>query len=169
MRVKELAAWLNAVWEGNGESEMRRVAPIEEAGPEDLAFVSQGRAAKDAGASRAGCLLVREDFFNPTGRTVIRIADPRAAVARVIPKLHPRVKPQPGIHPTAVIGPGSIVAKTAFVGPLVTIGAAVRIGEHASIGAGSVIGDHVYIGDGCILHARVTIYPEVIIGIDTVL
>src|SRR5580704_10118706 len=144
MRVKELAAWLNAAWEGDGNCEVRRVAPIEEAGPDDLAFVTHGRAAKDAGASRAGCLLVREDYSNTSDRTIIRAPDPRAAVARIIPKLHPRVRPQPGIHPTAVIGPGSIIAKTAFVGPLVTIGAAVRIGEHVSIGAGSVIGDHVY-------------------------
>jgi UDP-3-O-[3-hydroxymyristoyl] glucosamine N-acyltransferase len=169
MRVKELAAWLNATWEGDGNCEVRRVAPVEEAGPEDLAFVTQGRAARDAGESRAGCLLVREDYHNDPTRTIIRTSDPRAAVARVILKLHPRVRPQPGIHATAVIGPGSIIAKTAAVGPLVTIGAAVRIGEHASIGAGSVIGDHVYIGDGCTLHARVTIYPEVTIGVDTVL
>ena len=88
MRVKELAAWLAAPWEGEGDREIRRVAPLEDAGEEDLSFVTHGRAAKLATASRAACLLVPDDFVNETSRTVIRTPDPRAAVARAIPKLH---------------------------------------------------------------------------------
>jgi UDP-3-O-[3-hydroxymyristoyl] glucosamine N-acyltransferase len=91
LRVKELAAWLEAPWEGEGDREIRRVAPLEDAGDEDLAFVTHGRAAKLATASRAACLLVPDDFENEASRTIIRARDPRAAVARAIPKLHPQL------------------------------------------------------------------------------
>lgn len=164
MRVKELAGWLEAPWEGEGDREIRRVAPIEDAGDEDLSFVTHGRAAKMANGSRAACLLVPDDFVNETNRTIIRTRDPRAAVARAIPKLHPHGEPSPGVHPTAVLGPGVVIGKGASIGVLVSIGAGVHIGEGTSIGAGSVIGDYVHIGRHCVLHARVTLYHEVTIG-----
>ena len=108
-------------------------------------------------------------YANETRRTVIRADDPRAAVARVISRLHPRIDPQPGIHPTAVIGPGTILDLSAYVGPMVVIGAGVRVGVGSSIGAGSVIGDYVHIGNGCVIHPRVTIYRDVSLGNQVVL
>src|ERR1700683_839942 len=102
MRVRELAAWLDAAWEGDGELEIRRVTALEDAAAGDLSFVTGGRGAKLAEASQAACLLVRPDFPNPDDRTLIRFADPRAAIAKVIPLFHPRAEPQPGIHPSAV-------------------------------------------------------------------
>lgn len=163
MRVKELAAWLKAEWEGDGELDVLRVAPLEDAGPEDLAFVT-GRALKQAGASKAACLLVPAEYDNVTRRTVIRTSNARAAVARVISKLHPPFQPGPGVHPTALLGPDVVLGSGVSVGPHVTIGAGVRIGAGTWIGAGSVIGDSVEIGDGCSIHPRVTIYRDVRIG-----
>jgi UDP-3-O-[3-hydroxymyristoyl] glucosamine N-acyltransferase len=164
VRVKELGAWLNAAWEGDGEREVRRVAALEDAGPEDLSFVTSGRAAKLADACQAACLLVPEDYANAAQRTVIRTRDPRAAVARAIPKLHPPVEPRPGIHPTAVIGPGAVIAPSAHIGPLASIGTGAHIGAGCSIGPGCTIGDGVHIGESCTLHARVTVYRDVRIG-----
>jgi len=169
MRVKDLAAWLDAAWEGEGDREVRRVAPLEDAGVEDLSFVTRGKALKHAGTSQAGCLLVPSDFANDARRTVIRTSDPRAAAARVIPKLHPRVEIAPGVHPTAVLGPGVVVGKGASIGPLATIGAGVHIGAGTAVGPGSIIGDYVRIGDECFLHPRVTVYRDVSIGDHVVL
>jgi UDP-3-O-[3-hydroxymyristoyl] glucosamine N-acyltransferase len=174
MRVKELAASihaapLNAVWDGDGEREILRVASLEDAGPEDLSFVTHGRTAKHSSASRAACLLVPEDYPNPEKRTLIRVADPRAAAARLIPLLHPRVEPQPGIHSSAVIGAGAVIAPSASIGPLVSIGAGAHLGAGSSIGDGCSIGDRVHIGAGCVLHPRVTIYPDVHIGDSVIL
>jgi len=169
VRVKELAIWLESRFEGDGEREIRRVAPLEDAGPKDLSFAARGRALKLAGESRAGCLLVPVDYGNETKRTIIRTSDPRAAAARAIPKIHPKIDPQPGVHPTAILGPGAIVGYGVSIGPLVTIGAGVKVGAGSVIGTGSVIGDYVLIGAGCTIHPRVTIYREVILGDEVVL
>ena len=150
MRVHELAAFLGAVYEGDSDADILQVAPIEEAGPSDLSFAT-GKALKLAADSPAACLLVPLDFANPSGKNVIRVADPRAAVARVVLKIHPQKAPAPGVHPTAVIGER------------------VTIGEGTSIGAGSVIGDDVTIGARCVIHPRVTVYREVTIGDDSIL
>ncbi len=148
MKVKDLAAALGAPYQGNGDLDLTRVAPLDEAGPTDLSF-AQGRALKQAADSKAGCLIVPEkgDF----NRTIIRAADPRAAAARAIAILHPRPAPPPGIHPTAVVDPTAVIAPTSSIGPHVAIGANVTIGER------------------CTIHSNVSIYRDVTIGDDVVL
>jgi UDP-3-O-[3-hydroxymyristoyl] glucosamine N-acyltransferase len=169
MRVKELAAAINAAWEGDGECEILRVASLEDAGSADLSFVGRGRAARDAGVSLAACLLVPGDYPNPENRTLIRVADPRGAAARLIRLLHPELDPPPGIHPSAVIDAEAVIAPSASIGALVSIGARAHIGEGSWIGAGCSIGEGVRIGSGCRIHPRVTIYPHVHIGDSVIL
>jgi UDP-3-O-[3-hydroxymyristoyl] glucosamine N-acyltransferase len=162
LRVTQIAAELKAVWEGDGNLDIRGVAPLESAGPREISFVGNRKAAAGAQMSGAGCLLVTADF--PTGRTLIRVADPRSACARVISLLCPTPAVKPGIHPTAVIAEDAVIAQSAAIGPHATIGAGACIGEGSSIGPGCVIGDGVRIGSKCILHANVTIYNGVNIG-----
>ncbi len=169
MRVRELGAWLNATWEGDGDCEIHGVASLEDAQPEEVSFVTGGRGAKAAETSQAGCLLARPDFPNPTARTLIRVADPRAAIARIIPLFQPPAQPQAGIHPSAAIAPSAAVHPTAYIGPFVTIGAGSEIGAGSSIGPGCSIGEKVRIGENCTLHPRVTIYGQVSIGSHVIL
>ena len=45
MRVRELAEWLGATYEGDGEKDLSGVAPLESAGAADVAFVGSRKAA----------------------------------------------------------------------------------------------------------------------------
>src|ERR1700693_6382874 len=94
MRVRELAQWLGAVFEGDGEVEIAGVAPIESAGPAGISFINSRKAPQQAEASAAGCLIVPMDFAG-AGRTLIRAASPRTAFARTIGRLHPPRQPEP--------------------------------------------------------------------------
>jgi UDP-3-O-[3-hydroxymyristoyl] glucosamine N-acyltransferase len=162
LRVDEIARLLNATVEGAGAVDITGVAPLESAGPQDLAFVGNRRAVANAANSRAGCLLAQSDF--PAGRTLIRVADPRAAFATAIGWLYPPRAAAPGIHPTAVIAPDAEVAKSAAVGSHASVGPGAWIGERTRIGAGCAIGAGVRIGADCLLHAHATIYDNVSIG-----
>ena len=146
MRVRELAEWLGATFEGDGEKEILNVAPLETAGASDLSFVGNQKAAKQAEASAAGAIIVPGEFPEGSGRTLIRAAVPRTAFARAIGRLRPSPQAAAGIHPTAV------VAADAEIGPGV------------SIGPGCAVGRRVVIGEGSVLHANVTIYDDVDIG-----
>jgi len=162
LRVIEIADHLKAVCEGEGSVEIQGVAPLDSASSHDLAFVGSRKAAASAAESNAGCLLVTADF--PKGRTLIRVADPRAAFARVIGLLYPPVAVTPGIHPTAVIASDAHVTKSAAIEAHTVIGAATHIGERSRLGAGCVIGARVRIGSDCLLHPNVTIYDDVTVG-----
>ncbi len=164
MRVRELAEWLAATFEGDGEKELTGVASLESAGATDLSFVASRKAAQQAQASAAGCLIVPLDFPNPGGRTVIRAAEPRTAFARAVARFHPPAPPEPGIHPTAVVHPTAEIGDGVEIGPYVAIGEGSRIGPRCRIGAGCRIGKRVTIGEGSVLHAGVTVYDDVDIG-----
>ena len=162
MRVDEIAEHLKAGFEGAGDLDMTGVAPLESAGPSEIAFIGNRKAAAQAGESRAGCLLVTHEF--PAGRTVIRVDDPRSGFASVIGLLYPRPPLIPGVHPTAVIGQDTEVAPSAAIGPHAVIGPGVRIGERTSVGPHCAIGAGARIGADGMLHAHVTIYDHVSIG-----
>ncbi|MCC6292245.1 MAG: UDP-3-O-(3-hydroxymyristoyl)glucosamine N-acyltransferase [Bryobacterales bacterium] len=161
--VRELAAWLDAPFTGDGGCVLRGVAAADAARGDEVAFAGN---AKVALASAAGCLLASEECG---GRTVIRVADPRAAFARVIARFHPVRMPPAGVHPTAVVEEGASIDPTASIGPHASVGRGTRIGARCAVGAGCVIGCDVTLGEDCHLHPRVTIYDGARIGARAIL
>lgn len=164
MRVRELAEWLGATYEGDGEKELTGVAPLETAGGSDVSFVGNRKAALAAEASAAGCLIVPLDFPGPGYRTVIRVSEPRTAFARAVSRFYPTAELKPGTHATAVLGINVQLGALCSIGPHASIDDHTRIGVSSSIGAGCAIGKRVNLGDGCILYPNVTIYDNVDIG-----
>ena len=169
MRVRELAEWLGATFEGDGEKDLIGVASLESAGVSEVAFVGSRKAAAQAESSAAGCLLVPMEWPNPNYRTVIRVPEPRTAFARAMNRFYPTAELKPGVHPTAVIGKDVTMGMLVAVGPHVVIGDGTKIGVATSIGAGCVIGKRVVLGEGCVLNPNVTIYDNVDIGRGTIL
>jgi len=169
MRVRELAEWLGATFEGDGEKELSGVAALETAGCMELAFVGTRKAAAAAERSAAGCLLVPLDWPSPSYRTVIRVAEPRTAFARAMNRFYPTEELKPGIHPTAVVGKDVSLGAMVYVGPNAVVGDGTRVGVASSIGAGCYVGRRVMLGEGCVLHPNVTIYDNVDIGRGTIL
>jgi UDP-3-O-[3-hydroxymyristoyl] glucosamine N-acyltransferase len=169
MRVRELAEWLGATFEGDGEKELTGIAPIETAGAGDLAFLDSRKAAKQASASAAGCLIVPSGFPNPGGRTVIHAAEPRAAFVRAVSRLHPPPPVEPGIHPSAQVDETAEIGADAMIGPHAVIGSHTKLGARCRIGAGCAIGRRVTLGDDSVLYAHVTLYDDVDIGARVIL
>jgi UDP-3-O-[3-hydroxymyristoyl] glucosamine N-acyltransferase len=163
MRVRELAEWLGATFEGDGEMELSGVAPLESAGASELAFVSGRKGTALAECSAAGCLIVPLDWSGAY-RTVIRVPEPRTSFARAVNRFHPTAELKPGIHPTAVIGPNVDLGALVSIGPHAVIGEGSRVGAGSSIGSGCSVGKRVAIGEGCILHPLVTVYDNVDVG-----
>ncbi len=164
MRVRELAEWLGAAFEGDGERELEAAASLDAAGGSQLAFVGGRKAAREAESCAAGCLLVPPDFPNPASRTLIRVPEPRIAFARAVSRLHPEPPLTPGIHATAVVDDGAEIGSGVAIGAMTVVGAGARVGAGCSIGSGCSIGRRVTLGEGCRLYANVAVYDDVDIG-----
>jgi len=169
MRVRELADWLGATFEGDGERELSGVAPIETASASDVAFVGSRKAAAQAEGSAAGCLIVSAEWPSPSYRTVIRAVEPRTAFARAMNRFYPTAELKPGVHPTAVVGADVEMGAMVHVGAHAVVGDGTRLGVATSIGAGSYVGKRVSIAEGCVLHPNVTVYDNCDIGRGSVL
>jgi UDP-3-O-[3-hydroxymyristoyl] glucosamine N-acyltransferase len=173
----EIAKALDAPLEGDPGRTVRGVAALDQAGPDQISFVTSSKSIAAARSSRAGALIVPKEF---TGAAcpVIRTDQPQLAVITLLRLFHP-VPPQlPGIHPTAIIADSARVHASAMVGPFVvieegaTVGANVRIFPYVYVGERSVIGDGsflypgVVVREGVRLGRGVVVHPGVVIGSD---
>jgi UDP-3-O-[3-hydroxymyristoyl] glucosamine N-acyltransferase len=154
--VEELAAEVAGRIEGDAHRTVAGLAPVASAGPDDLTYVIGQRYVRFLANSRAGVILVPADLdVDPNGATLIRVDSPELAFSRLLEMFHPPKRPEPGVHPTAVLGRGVRLGEGVSVGPYavvdddVHIGARSRIGPHVYIGSGVRIGEDVRADAGC--------------------
>lgn len=167
-RLAELAELVGGQVEGDPERSIKAIRPLETAGPADLSFLNHARYREQAVASRAGALMVSAALasgdLRQNERSLLVVADPAYALARLLAVFHPAEAPEPGIHPTAVVGPGCEVDPTAHVGPYAVIGAQSRLGPRAAIHALAVVGKGCSVGEGAVLHPHAVLYDGTEVG-----
>ena len=161
--AKVVAQAIGAKLEGDGSWELTGVAAPEQAGRHELIYVETAKNAQRAVASGAACVVAGEGI-ELTGKTVLRIAQPKVAFAKAAMILLEQRPIANGIHPTASIAPLARVASSAGIGAYAVIGEDVHVGEGTQIGAHCVIGAGCWIGENCRLHPRVTLYAGVRLG-----
>jgi UDP-3-O-[3-hydroxymyristoyl] glucosamine N-acyltransferase len=159
----EIASQVGGVVEGNAGLYLRGVRTLEEAGPEDLAFVARADYARRAGKSRAGALLVSSRSSVP-GHNLLRVPDPYLALSQVLEIFHPPERPAPGVEPGAEIGAHCTIHPEATIRSGARVGCECRVGARAQIHPGVVVGDHCRIGADTILYPNVTLYRRTVLG-----
>jgi len=164
MTVGEIARRLGAAAEGDENLEIGGVQSLEEAGPAEITFAEGRRAEKAARESEAGCLLVGPEFENRDRKTLIRVAAPRNAFARVIGLFHAPPAAPRGIDPLARVASSARLEEGVAVGAAAVIGEKASIGARTVVGPGSMIGEGVALGQDCLLYAGVKLYPGVRVG-----
>jgi UDP-3-O-[3-hydroxymyristoyl] glucosamine N-acyltransferase len=172
MKLRDLAAMLNAEIEGNAEREIRRVAKIEEAGDGDVSFIANPKYAKHAETTRASALIVGKDLKASVNSslTLLRVKDPYVSFLKILVHFHPPADPLPlGIHPTAVIATSANVAANVRVGAHVVIGERAVVGENAMLCHNVVLGNDGAVGENSILYPNVTVYAGCRIGARVIL
>lgn len=166
MRVSEIADLVGGRIEGDPSRAIESVAKIEDAGPNDLGFISLPKYARYHDVTKAGALLVSTDLERTRqDLTYIVVENPQRAIRSLLQHFAPLADlPNPGVHPTAVIGAATTLADDVRIGAHVVIGDGCAIAAGVSIGHGTVIGRDVVLGTGTVLHANVTLYHGTIIG-----
>ena len=151
---------------------VRGVAPLADAGPDDLGFLADRGYVADLASSRAGALLVAENLdpliaSDPRPRLVVH--DGHAALATILEALFPGGDLTPEIHSTAVLGRGVRLGRGARIGPYAVVESGAEIGDGAAIGAHVVVGAGARVGAGSILHPHAVVYPGTELGARVIL
>jgi len=162
--LAQLSAMVGGSLEGPPEREVSGLKGIEEAGPQDVAFLANPRYAKALPSCRAGVVLVSRDQKTPEGLAVIRVDDPYLAYAKALTAATKKPYQAGGVHPrayvdeTARLGDGVTLHALAYVGPRA------RLGDRVVLHPGAHVGEDAEVGDDSVLHPNVTLYHGCKIG-----
>ena len=166
----------------DGHRELAGVAPLETAGPSDLAYMDNPVYAAALATTRAGVCLVSRRFAAKVPETTVAIVTPQPyrifaqILAVLFPSamrpgsafdakgispgtfVHPMARLEHGvtIDPGAVIGPGAEIGTGTLIGAQTVIGPQVRIGRDCAIGPNVTV-SHAFLGNRVILHPGVRI------------
>ena len=163
--LAEIAAAAGGRAEG-GDPERRfdGVAPLADAGPNEVGFLGERRYLDALRVTGAGAVIVQPAFASavPPGAVPILTDAPQLGFGRVAALFHPPPAPRPGVHPTAVVGGGATVGEGTEIGAYAVVGDGARIGRHCVVHPHAVVGAGVEIGDGCRLHAHSSVSHAVL-------
>lgn len=158
-----LAAALGARLEGDPDRVVTGVAPLEAAGPDDIALVADARYAQAARASGAGAFLAPEDVKDLPAPT-LKSRLPRLALVELLSLFHPRATVTPGVDRTAVVASDARVAATASIGALSVVESGAVIGDGVKLFPLVFVGEGAEIGDDSVLHPHVVVRERVRLG-----
>ncbi|MFA8389913.1 UDP-3-O-(3-hydroxymyristoyl)glucosamine N-acyltransferase [Burkholderia ubonensis] len=170
---------------GDHQCQVGGLAPLDQAGPQQLAFLANPKYLSQVETTRAGAVLIAPKDLEKlgaaaTGRSFIVTPNPYAYFARVAQMFIDLAAPSraAGVHPSATIDPAAQVAATAVIGPHVTIDAGaviedgvqldanVFVGRGTKIGAGSHLYPNVSVYHGCRIGPRAIVHSGAVIGSD---
>jgi UDP-3-O-[3-hydroxymyristoyl] glucosamine N-acyltransferase len=167
MILQDIAAALSAPIEGDGSIEITGIAdPAHASGRADLALAMTRESVPALAHTQARAVVVAVKVAAPVDRfdAVIKVENPRQALA-VLTRLFERpVHRGAGIHPSAVIASNAQVDASASIGPLTVIGPRARIGAGTAILAHVTVGTDAVIGRDCLIHPGARIGDRVVIG-----
>ncbi|HEY7242760.1 MAG TPA: UDP-3-O-(3-hydroxymyristoyl)glucosamine N-acyltransferase [Xanthobacteraceae bacterium] len=126
------------------------IAPLDRAGPHDLAFLDSNKQVDALAATRAGACLMSERFAaRAAADTNVLLAErPYEAFVAVARELYPDALMPSSLFESKGVAPGAMVHPAAEIEDEVTIDPGAAIGPRAGIGAGSIIGANAVIGPG---------------------
>jgi UDP-3-O-[3-hydroxymyristoyl] glucosamine N-acyltransferase len=159
----EIAEKLSGLVLGDGSTLLTGLTSTEHARPGDLTFAENAEYFAAAERSQASAILVSGDFVSET-KVLIRVANAKVAVAKILPLFYPPDAFPQGIHPTAVIDPTADVDPTAHIGPNCHLGPRVKLGARTVLMGGNDLRSDCCLGDDVCLFPNVVLYRSTKLG-----
>ncbi len=163
----QIAQLIQGKIEGNAETPVVGFGKIEEAGPQQLAFLANPKYEEYLYTTRAAIVIINEaqELKQPVQATLIRVPDAYTAFATLLDMYQQmQTKQLSGIQQPSYIDASVTISEGVFVGAFAYIGKNVKIGKGVKIFPQVFVGDEVTIGDGTVLHPGVKIYHQCNIG-----
>ena len=170
MRFSSLLSHLSAIDAASprhlaSDPDLTGAQAIDQAVEGQLCFLEKGSTLTTAlaGTAASAVLLPLEEALQhqatERGLAWVAVRDPRLAFAEALDALHPRPRPEAGVHPTAVVHPTARISPGVHVGAHAVVGAGTLIGEGCILHAAVVLYDDVQLAEGCELHAHAVLHP----------
>lgn len=164
MRLSELAQRLGGTLAGaSGDPDIRKVAPLESAGPGDVSFLANPKYFPLLASTQAEAVLAFEGVESP-GKRMVWLANPYEAFGKAVEMLMLKPLRRFGVHAHATVDGTAVLGENVSIGPGARIGAQVSVGAGTVIEANAVLYDGVRVGADCVIHAGVILREDVQLG-----
>ena len=160
--LREIAELLDGEVCGDGETKISGLANISTAKAGDLIFAVPPHI-DEAKFSDAAAVLIPPDVEN-FSKPAIKVADPRAAFAKLLELFTPKIEIAAGISDKAHIGRGAEISDGATIMPFAVVDDGAKIGCGTIIYPHVYIGQHVSIGEDTIIYSGVTVREFCVVG-----
>ena len=162
----QIAGILEGDVDGDGATEVSKLAKIEEGLPGSLTFLANPRYTSYIYTTKASITIVNKDF-NPEQAyttTLIRVDDAYKSFSKLLEYYNQVKMNKTGIEQPSFISETAITGENLYLGAFAYIGDNVTIGNNVKMYPHSYIGDNVTIGNNCVIFAGAKIYSESEIG-----
>jgi UDP-3-O-[3-hydroxymyristoyl] glucosamine N-acyltransferase len=149
---------------GDPATVVRRVATLENAEADCLAFLANPKYRVQLAATRAAVVVLDAASAGDCPVAALIAKNPYVVYARIAAVLHPLPAMPPGIHASAIVDPTAEIDASAHLGAHVVVGAGTRISARAVISSGCVLGAGVLVGADTRLMANVTLCDGSVVG-----
>lgn len=164
LKLSEIAHHVKGKIIGNGpDFIVNRIATLNNAGPEDLSFLTHSKYKSELETTRAGAVLMKKSIETASFKTIL-VQNPYLALAEIMTLYYPPKLPEKSIHCSIDLDSSVQLGDDVRLGSGVAIGKNVTIGDRTAIFPNVVIADDVNIGSDCIIYPNVTLYHSVQIG-----
>ncbi len=147
-KLSFLAELTGLVVSGDGTMQVTGINEIHRVENGDLTFVDHPKYYEKALNSAATFIIINKEVPPPPGKALLISDDPFRDYVFLCKHFMPFETSSQDIHPSAVIGKGTIIQ------PNVSIGPHVKVGDNCLIHSGVVIYDHTQIGNNVVIHAN---------------
>ena len=153
MTVADLAARIGATVAGDGSKIIRSANTLEEAGADQISFLSNPKYERQLKTTHAGAVIASPKVQSDRV-TLLHTADPYYAFMQAVVLLHGyRRHPHAGVHPAAHVDATAIIGENSILYPGVFVGPRARIGRDCILYPNAVVYDDCVIGDRVTLHS----------------
>ncbi len=163
MKLSQIAERIGCRMVADEDVEIVRVAGIEDAQTGDLTFVANRKYIRHIRTTRASAIILGEDV-PPVALPSLRTQDPYLAFARALEIFFVPLRPDPGIHATAVVAEDAEIGPDASVGAYAVVGKGCRLGARVCLYPHVVLYPGVRVGDDAVLHSHVIVREDCRIG-----
>jgi len=167
VKICDIANIVGGIVTGDKDFDVKGIGKIESAINSDITFISNPVYAKFFSTTKAGAIIVAEDFETPDTRNdivIVRVKDPYQSFVKLQEHFEDKPEIVKGISKLSTIGSDTTLDEDIFIDDFVKIGRKCSIGKNTLIHSGTTVGDNVKIGNNCKIESNVTIYRGSIIG-----
>ena len=163
MKLNELAGLLGAELSGSGDTEIIDVAGVREAGEGHITFITGKNYLKDLEHSRASAVLVPKDTPDMP-LPMLRVKNPRLAFARAIELFYVKSYKHTGVSDRAAMGKNVTIGTDCSIHPFAVLADKVRIGNRVTLYPGVFVGQESIIDDDSVIYANASIGHKIAVG-----